>query len=162
MTLGSLLRDAVQTCPADALATTAIVVQHEGVALRANFADRDRYSATLLYLEAGSAEAGAADDSGLERRVAALIERFNYLEEPLELIELDRTDAIALLRSAPPQRDAHDLYYWEIRLTQTTEVTATLARYRWSPGMPEREAIAYPATFPMIARLADSLIVGLE
>jgi hypothetical protein len=35
-------------------------------------------------------------------------------------------------------------------------------RYRWAPGMTEREALAYPATFALVGRLVDSLAMAIQ
>ena len=42
------------------------------------------------------------------------------------------------------------------------EPGARAVRYHWAPGMPEREVIAYPATFALVARMADSLAEALR
>jgi hypothetical protein len=66
------------------------------------------------------------------------------------------------LRSNPPQRDEDEVTYWEATIQQADtpsgrETTVEMSRYRWQPGMPEREMVRYPATFSLLGRMAESL-----
>jgi hypothetical protein len=48
-----------------------------------------------------------------------------------------------------------------VTLRTGSQPGARLMRYRWLPGMREREVVAYPATFALVARMIDSLAEGL-
>lgn len=125
-------------------------------------ADSDRYSVALETLVVGDAMK-MGDDVGafLSAKAAALARHLSYLEEPLAVWELDGSEGMAQLRSSPPQRDGEAVSYWEVAVRAGERPSATLARYRWQPGMAEREVTDYPATFALVARLTDSLATAL-
>lgn len=132
--------------------------------------DYDRYSITLRELTvaldgpADPAAAPAADAvrAALSDQAAAIIRHLSYLEEPLAVWELECSERIAQLRSSPPQREESEVCYWEVTLLMGNRPQATLARYRWAPSLSERELVAYPATFALVARIADSLSAALQ
>jgi hypothetical protein len=121
------------------------------------FFDHDRYSVTLRSLHVGGGALEGDARAYLSAHAAEIARRLSYLEEPLAVWELDGGDRIAQLRSSPPQRDGAEVSYWEVTLYAGERSGAQLARYRWAPGMVEREIVAYPATFALVGRLADSL-----
>lgn len=126
------------------------------------FADSDRYSVTLRRLAVGTARTADEDaQTFLSAKAAAIARQLSYLEEPLALWELDNRDQIAQLRSSPPHHEGDELSYWEVELHAGEQGFATLTRYRWTPALPEREAVDYPATFTLVARLTDSLEAAL-
>jgi len=126
------------------------------------FFDYDRYSITLRALAVGSGAATPPDARAyLSAHAAEIARRMSYLEEPLAVWELDGNEHLAQLRSSPPQRDGEETLYWEVTLQTEPQPGARLTRYRWLPGMRERELVAYPATFALIARMIDSLVAGL-
>jgi hypothetical protein len=127
--------------------------------------DADRYSVSLRMLTVAAGQLpliGDAPDAA-DARLAALasevISKLAYLEEPLALVERDSAEA--QIRSAPPLREDELLSYWEVALACGERPSATIARYRWEPGMPEREPLPYPAALPLIARIVDSLVAAL-
>ncbi|HEU5086388.1 MAG TPA: hypothetical protein VFT99_03045, partial [Roseiflexaceae bacterium] len=123
---------------------------------------RDRFSATVNSLDI-IVETPAGDaQQFLSERSARVMQRLNYLEEPLAVWELDQRESLAQLRSSPPQRDGERVEYWEVTLHAGDRPSAQIGRYRWEPGMPEREALPYPATFGLLGRLADSLAGALS
>jgi hypothetical protein len=127
------------------------------------FSDYDRYSLTLRELTLGAA-GGAPNDARayLSATAAEVARRLSFLEEPLAVWELDGAERMAQLRSSPPQREGDAVTYWEVTLWAGDEPGARAVRYQWSPGMAEREVLAYPATFALIARIADGLAGALE
>lgn len=173
MTLGTQIVDALRRLAAEGPQAAGALVWDEqerriGVAAadahaRLDLADYDRYSVTLRALEVSLAPRAAAEDphAELSGRAAAVIRRLAYLEEPLAVWELDGRELAAQLRSSPPQREGEELTYWEITLRTGEQPLAHAARYRWAPGMAEREAVVYPATFALIGRIADSLAAAL-
>lgn len=130
---------------------------------RLDFADHDRYSVALRGLEIGLAARPEPEDTRAElsARAAEVIRRLSYLEEPLAVWELDGGQRTAQLRSSPPLREADEISYWEVTLSAGAQPAASIARYRWTPDMPEREVVIYPATFALIGRIADSLEAAL-
>jgi hypothetical protein len=128
---------------------------------RLDFFDHDRYSVALRELVVGmNVDAPADTRTYLSAAAAAVARGLSFLEEPLAVWELDGSEGMAQLRSSPPLREGDEASYWEVTLT-ADQPTARAARYRWAPGMPEREIVAYPATFALLGRMADALAGAL-
>jgi hypothetical protein len=127
------------------------------------FSDHDRYSLTLRELTVGAGGAVPNDARAyLSATAAEVARRLSFLEEPLAVWELDGGERVAQLRSSPPQREGDTVAYWEVTLWAGNEPGARAVRYQWSPGMAEREVLAYPATFALIARMADGMADALR
>ena len=142
---------------------TDLVVGDAGESARLEIFDHDRYSVSLRALEVGHAPPIEGDAHAyLSAHAAEIARRMSYLEEPLALWELDRGEKIAQLRSSPPQREGEEVSYWEVTLYAHAQPWASIMRYRWTPGMIEREVVAYPATFALVARMAESLTEALR
>jgi len=126
------------------------------------FSDHDRYSLTLRELTVGAGGAVPNDARAYLSAVAAEVaRRLSFLEEPLAVWELDGGERVAQLRSSPPLREGDEVAYWEVTLSAGDEPGARAVRYHWAPGMAEREVLAYPATFALVARMADGLAAAL-
>jgi hypothetical protein len=125
------------------------------------FFDHDRFSVTLRGLDVGGALFEGDAHAYLSACAAEIARRLSYLEEPLAVWELDGAERVAQLRSSPPQRDGDEVSYWEVTLAAGAQLGARIARYRWAPGMVEREVVAYPATFALVGRMVDSLRTAL-
>jgi hypothetical protein len=127
------------------------------------FSDHDRYSVALRELTIGAGGAAPLDARAyLSATAAEVARRLSFLEEPLAVWELDGGERTAQLRSSPPQREGDEVAYWEVTLWAGDEPGARAVRYHWSPGMAEREVLVYPATFALIARVADGLAAALR
>jgi hypothetical protein len=127
------------------------------------FSDHDRYSLTLRALTVGTGNSELDDArTYLSATAADVARRLSFLEEPLAVWELDGGERVAQLRSSPPQREGDAVTYWEVTLWAGDEPGARAVRYQWLPGMAEREVLAYPATFALIARMADGLAAALR
>ena len=127
------------------------------------FSDYDRYSLALRELTIGAGGAAPLDArSYLSATAAEVARRLSFLEEPLAVWELDGSERTAQLRSSPPLREGDAVAYWEVTLWAGEELGARAVRYHWSPGMAEREVLIYPATFALIARVADGLADALR
>ena len=133
--------------------------------------DHDRYSVTLRELTVGTAGAAPSDARAyLSASAAEVARRLSFLEEPLAVWELDGGERVAQLRSSPPLREGEEVSYWEVTLWAAStssgqggaEPGAQAIRYHWAPGMTEREVVAYPATFALLARMADGLAEALR
>ena len=144
-------------------AENTLLVQDALLRAKLEFSDRDRYSLTLRELTVGAGGAVPSDARAyLSATAAEVARRLSFLEEPLAVWELDGGERVAQLRSSPPQRDGDTVAYWEVTLWSGDEPGARAVRYQWSPGMAEREVLAYPATFALIARMADGLADALR
>jgi hypothetical protein len=135
------------------------------------FSDHDRYSVALRELTIGVGGAAPLDArSYLSATAAEVARRLSFLEEPLAVWELDGGERTAQLRSSPPLREGDAVAYWEVTLWASSTSTgqagdesgARAVRYHWSLGMAEREVLVYPATFGLIARVADGLADALR
>lgn len=140
------------------------LVERDGEQLAAlEIFDHDRYSVALRAIEVGGAPPEQADTRAyLSACAAEIARRLSYLEEPLAVWELDGGERRAELRSSPPQREGDEVTYWEVTLWVGEQPGAKIMRYRWAPGMIEREEVAYPATFALVARMVDSLAESLN
>lgn len=125
---------------------------------RVEFFDADRYSVALANLDVGIKREQPADLSTL---AGAAMQQLAYLEEPLAIWELDRSENLVQLRSNPPQRDENEVSYWELVVRGGLQPAATLTRYRWAADLVEREVLPYPATFALLGRITDTLATVL-
>ena len=159
MTIGKTLTSHLRELTADAPQPLQLSVGPLSVELA--FFDRDRYSVSMRELTIGAGTPAPEDARAfLSAAAAAVARRLSFLEEPLAVWELDGGEGMAQLRSSPPQCDADERSYWEVTLW-AGQPRAHVARYRWAPGMAEREVLAYPATFAVLGRVADSLADSL-
>jgi hypothetical protein len=180
MSLAKLITAELRRLGAEPAALAALPADEAGVrsldiggvdgapSARVGLFDADRYSVSLRALSVAGGELpplggqpGAAD-ARLAALARGVIAGLAYLEEPLALVERDAAEAQAQIRSNPPLREDELLSYWEVALTSGERPSASIARYRWEPGMPEREPLPYPATFALVARIADSLVAALD
>jgi hypothetical protein len=147
----------------EAGAENVLLVLDAPLRARLEFSDHDRYSLTLRELTLGVGGAAPNDARAyLSATAAEVARRLSFLEEPLAVWELDGGERMAQLRSSPPQREGDAVTYWEVTLWAGDEPGARAVRCHWSPGMAEREVLAYPATFALIARMADSMVAALQ
>ena len=140
-----------------------LVVTDEPVHASLALFDHDRYSVTLRELSVGAGGVAPGDARGyLSATAAEVARRLSFLEEPLAVWELDGGERVAQLRSSPPLREGEEVSYWEVTLWAGDDSGARAIRYHWAPGMVDREVLAYPATFALVARMADSLAEALR
>ncbi|MBX0327083.1 hypothetical protein K2Z83_05220 [Oscillochloris sp. ZM17-4] len=180
MSLAKLITAELRRLGADAAALAAIPADEAGLrtvelggadgtpSARVTFFDADRYSVSLRMLTVAGRELPPPGDEpgAADARLAALasgvIAGLSYLEEPLAVVERDAADAQAQIRSHPPLREDELLSYWDVALTSGARPSASIARYCWEPGLPERQPLPYPATYALVARIADSLVAALD
>lgn len=144
--------------------TSQLVLDAGDQSVRLELVDYDRFSITFYALEVGNQLPAKIEDKQavLSSYAAAIARELSYLEEPLAVWELDRSEQLAQLRSCPPMHEDGEVSYWEVTLAVgETHRSARLMRYRWAAGMTDREVVDYPATFALIARLTDSLHAAL-
>src|SRR5581483_9095171 len=143
MTIGKQLVEQLRQLADGAIAAPAegapLTVASDSLHAQLAFFDRDRYSVALQELVIGSGTGTPEDRRAyLSAAAAEVARRLGFLEEPLAVWELDGAEGIAQLRSSPSLREGDEVSYWEVTLT-ADQPSARAARYRWSPGMPERE-----------------------
>lgn len=172
MNIGKLLTERLRALTTGAATTPDLIqeadvrrllVAADDIHVRLTLFDHDRYSVTMRAVDVSIGAPVAADArSYLSAAAGEAIRRLSFLEEPLAVWELDGDERLAQLRSSPPERDGSDLFFWEVTLSAGAQPSASITRYHWAPGMPERVAVAYPATFSMLARIADGLVAALR
>jgi hypothetical protein len=127
--------------------------------------DYDRYSVALRNLEVcydhRQADRGPEDETYLRLCADRLVQRLNYLEEPLELIELDVDEGVAQLRSTVPPQNGDEVTYWEaiVRVEKSSKVSLT--RYHWQPNYRDRQVVVYPTAFALVGRIVSDLASSL-
>lgn len=153
----------VQPSPAKGIIMGLAAEGDEG-GVSINLVDYDRYSITVRHLDVynNKLNIGENVEKYLRRVAAALSQRLVYLEEPLALFELNTIDGIAQLRSTPPKHSPDESTYWEIMVHAQPHPHARLMRCHWVSGKAERQAVAYPATFATVGRLAEDLSASLQ
>jgi hypothetical protein len=177
MSLAKQITFELRRLGADQAALAALLADEAGVraidlggtdgvpSIRVAVFDADRFSVSLRMLTVAvgqlppTGDEPDAADVALAALARGVIAELAYLEEPLAVVERDA--AAVQIRSAPPLREDEQLSYWEVALTGGERPSASIARYRWEPGMPEREPQPYPAAFPLVARIAESLAAAL-
>lgn len=141
-----------------------IPAEGKGTGVSLSLADYDRYSVMLRHLTVYDSSIVIDDgdtEDYLRRAATEIIQGLSYLEEPLALLELNTVDAVAQLRSNPPENGPNDSIYWEVSVSVSPHPQARLARYHWIAGKRERAPITYPATFATIGRIAKDLAASL-
>lgn len=176
MSLSKALAAELRRLAADAAAAAALPVTAEGArlielpaadlpALRLELFDLDRFSVNMRRLTVATNTLPPPDAAQRSDRLDALanmlINRLSYLEEPLTLVEVDAGDGLAQLRSNPPLREEGQISYWELVISLDPTPALSLARYHWSPELPEREPLPYPAASPQLGRITDTLAGAL-
>lgn len=136
-----------------------VTAETEGINVSLSLADYDRYSAALRTLKVSASQNG--DKDYLRQCAKQVVRRVTYLEEPLELLELDAEAGLAQLRSRSPHQEGNERIYWEAMIQIEPRPTASLTRYRWIPDGPERDMLVYPATFATLGRIAQDLAESL-
>jgi hypothetical protein len=132
-----------------------------GVSL--NLEEYDRFSVTVRHLEVYDSRLNITEGERYLTQVAAQIcQKVVYLDEPLVLVELDKVENIAQLRSELPQAEAPERTYWEVMLYITLHPHAKVRRYHWSAGTPGRSMVSYPMTFATVGRLVEDLAKSLN
>jgi hypothetical protein len=102
------------------------------------------------------APAKPATAASLKRWAGRIAGRASGLLEPLNLIEIDATQAEAVLRSETPVRRGKSVEYYEVLLHGRQ--AATLKRYKAPQSGPgKRRSIPFALTHEAIAKLADDL-----
>lgn len=136
----------------------SIVVAANSAEARIALAATDRFSVAFHTVEVSDLTTATDDPRAwLSAHAAGAVRALSFLEEPLAVWELDRGEQLAQLRSSPPLRDGDDIIYWEVALQLGERASAAIGRYRWAPGMVEREQIEYPAAFALVGRIVGAL-----
>jgi hypothetical protein len=136
-----------------------LTAEAEGVNVSLNLVDYDRYSVASRNLKVSYKNPAKNGDKDYLRQCAEqLVRRVTYLEEPLELLEVDAEAGLAQLRSRSLRQEDNEKVYWEAMIQAEPYPTVSLTRYRWTPDIsPEREVVVYPVTFATLGRIIQDL-----
>jgi hypothetical protein len=85
-----------------------------------------------------------------------LTQKITYLEEGLDIIEMEGEGGRTLLRSAPPRKDQEITTFFEMVLEPSKGLS--LVRYRYDPDRGERTPVSAPLTRDTLERLIGDLI----
>jgi hypothetical protein len=85
-----------------------------------------------------------------------MTQKITYLEEELEIIEVEGQGGRTVLRSAPPRKEDQITSFFEVVLEPAKGLS--LVRYRYDPDMGERTPVSAPLTRDALERLIGDLI----
>jgi hypothetical protein len=121
-----------------------------GMCISLRLADLDRLGCLLE-------NAGLKPASGVRLNVdpASLAQKFSYLGERLVIVEQEKEEGRAILRSNPPSMDAAGIYFFEMVVDRDEGLS--LARYVYDRLGEGRKMIAAPLTTHALGRLIGEL-----
>jgi hypothetical protein len=121
-------------------------------------ADRaDSVGCRLTRIEADRTARLANDDTALDAHARRAAGRVTGLLEPLRLVEVDRGQHVALLRSDAPAAKGESVQYYEVKFTGRNLVT--VERFKASKvGPAGRESVPFSLTHEVLAKLVDDLV----
>jgi hypothetical protein len=97
------------------------------------------------------------DAMRLEAHARQAATRTTGLLEPLRLVEVDRTQNVAILRSETPKTKGDDVRYYEVRFNGLNRVS--VKRYMAAKKSPaKREALTFALTHEALAHVIEDLV----
>jgi len=97
------------------------------------------------------------DAAGLEAHARQAASRTTGLLEPLRLVEVDRAQNVAVLRSETPKTKGDDVRYYEVRFNGLNRVS--VKRYKATKKSPaKREATTFALTHEALAHVIEDLV----
>lgn len=123
------------------------------------FKDIDRFGIVVDYISIAKTrpvlDVGAINRR-LDEQAEAIQKRVTFLLEEFKLIEMDRQNKCAQLRSYPPHKADNAKYYYEIMLDEGNK--AHFQRYQYSIQDKRYEKITSQFTTETFERLVDELV----
>lgn len=117
----------------------------------------DSVGCRLTAVEAARATSMAEDNDALEAHARKAAGRVTGLMEPLRLVEVDRGQHVAVLRSDAPPVKGDAVHYYEVKFTGRSRVT--VERFKANKaGKAGREVIPFALTHEALAKLVDDLV----
>lgn len=148
-TIGKQLRDAVRNAADHA----SVVASDDDVRVTVDVEHAERYGVGVRGITVRPVD-GIADVGEAAERIAHDVDAV----DDLRVVEYDRGERQAILRSAEPQRDADGVDYWEATVNPTE---TTVQRYRKTHDEPERAVVVEPFSYRALGDLADQLAEAL-
>lgn len=97
------------------------------------------------------------DAARLEAHARQAAARTTGLLEPLRLVEVDRAQNVAILRSETPKTKGDDVRYYEVRFNGLNRVS--VKRYAATKRSPaKREAMTFATTHEALAHVIEDLV----
>ena len=127
------------------------------------FKDIDKYGIVLDYISISKAIPVMDVDiinKKLETNSNEIPNKITYLLEDFKLIELDRMNKRAQLRSYPPYKEEDSKYYYEIVLDEANRIH--FQRYQYSSSNKRYEKITCQLTLEIFERLINDLVSILK
>ncbi len=93
-----------------------------GVRLAIDWDDADTYSGVFRSVRVETESVPPDREKALRAQAEALVQRVTFLPEKLALLELDKSQKTAVLRSALPFRNEKAVLFFEIWLTRGQEI----------------------------------------
>ena len=148
-TIGKQLRDVVR----DAADHSSVVASDDDVHVTVDIEHAERYGVGVRGISVRPT-GGVADVGEAAERIARDVDAV----DDLRVVEYDRDEGEAILRSVEPQRDADGVDYWEATVNPTE---TTVQRYRKTHDEPERAVVVEPFSYRALGDLADQLAEAL-
>ncbi len=140
-------------------------LQHEedGFLFQSRFKEVEKFAVVVDYLSV-SQTTPILDveliNKRLEAQAEAIQKNVTFLLEDFKLIEIDRQNKRAQLRSYPPHTEENSKYYYEIVLDEGTR--AHFQRYAYSMTEKRYEKITSQLTTEVFERLVNELVRALQ
>lgn len=152
--LSKLLRERVTACAPTPQTPASVCVAAEGTTVRCVLASVDRLSCAPLQITY-VCEAAPLAAEGLADRADRLSKDVTALAEPLAVVEIDRLNQTALLRSRAPKRVGQTIAYFEVHADRHHCVT--IRRFHFDQTDRSRAAVPFPMTLDQLETLVSEL-----
>lgn len=133
---------------------TTISADSEGTSVIVDIEHCERYAAGIRGLSLRPATR-IADVGHAAERIAQDVDTVDQLA----VIEYDKQEQQAILRSSEPQADEEGVTYWEATVSPDE---AAFHRYHKAHAEPDREEVVEPITHRDLGKLADQLIDAID
>lgn len=132
---------------------------HDDIKVSVKFKEAEKLGVVLDYLAISRTEPlldSSSINEQLEQQAEAVQQNITFLLEDFRLLELDRQNKRAQLRSYPPQADENSKYYYEIVLEDGSD--AHFCRYQFNRNQKRFTRIHSQLSGETFIRLTDKLI----
>lgn len=141
------------------------ILQHKAdeFMFQIKFKDIDKYGIVLDYISISKTMPILDTDlinKKLESDASEIQNKITYLLEDFKLIELDRMNKRAQLRSYPPYKEEDSKYYYEIVMDEGNRIH--FQRYQYSSKNKRYEKITSQLTLEIFERLVNDLVSILK
>ncbi len=144
-TIGKQVRDEVRGAADD----SSVVVSNDDVTVVVDVEHAERYGLGVRGLRVQPRQ--STDDVGeTAERIAHSVDAV----DELRVVEYDKGEQEAILRSAQPQEDDKGIDYWEATVKPNE---TTVQRYRKTHAEPDRAVVVEPLSYGILGELVDQV-----